>query len=96
MPIENPGDDIPEPSAAARLYELAVARDTANFIDLDAALALARIALQTLLTTSPDLRDQIQDLADREIERLSMECTDHALGSIAIIRDTVLSNGRNS
>jgi len=77
------------PNAASRLYALAVARDTANLIDLDASLALARASARTLMALSPQAALLFKSFAQEEIDRLSMECTEESQGSIAIVRDTI-------
>ena len=77
------------PNAASRLYALAVARDAANLVDADAALALARAATRTLMALSPQAALLMRQYAQEEIERLDMECTEEAVGSIAIICDAI-------
>ncbi|BBF79550.1 MULTISPECIES: hypothetical protein [Asticcacaulis] len=74
---------------ASRLYALAVARDTANLVDLDASLALARASVRTLMALSPQAAMLMREFAQEEIDRLHMECTEESHGSIAIIRDTL-------
>jgi hypothetical protein len=77
------------PNVASRLYALAVARDTANLVDADAALALARASTRTLMALSPQAAQLMRAFAQEEIDRLSMECTEESVGSIALIRDAV-------
>jgi hypothetical protein len=77
------------PNNSARLYQLAVAKDTANLIDADAALALARGAVRTLMQLSPASAALVQAFAEEEIQRLEFECSEEAVGSIAIIRDAL-------
>jgi len=77
------------PNVASRLYALAVARDTANLVDADAALALARASTRTLMALSPQAALLMRAFAQEEIDRLSMECTEESVGSIALIRDAV-------
>ena len=77
------------PNVASRLYALAVARDTANLVDADAALALARASTRTLMALSPQAAQLMRAYAQEEIDRLSMECTEESVGSIALIRDAV-------
>lgn len=77
------------PNVASRLYALAVARDTANLVDADAALALARASTRTLMALSPQAAMLMRKFAQEEIDRLSMECTEESIGSIALIRDAV-------
>jgi len=77
------------PNVASRLYALAVARDTANLVDADAALALARASTRTLMALSPHAAQLMRAYAQEEIDRLSMECTEESVGSIALIRDAV-------
>ena len=77
------------PNVASRLYALAVARDTANLVDVDAALALARASTRTLMALSPQAALLMRSFAQEEIDRLSMECTEEAQGSIALIQDAL-------
>ncbi|MGZ3298490.1 MAG: hypothetical protein ACXU8U_08380 [Asticcacaulis sp.] len=77
------------PNLASRLYALAVARDTANLVDADAALALARASARTLMALSPQSAQLMRFYAQQEIDRLSMECTEESTGSIAIIQDAL-------
>ncbi len=77
------------PNVASRLYALAVARDAANLVDADAALALARASTRALMALSPQAADLIRQYAQEEIDRLEMECTEESVGSIAIIRDAI-------
>ena len=77
------------PNVASRLYALAVARDTANLVDADAALALARASTRTLMALSPQAAQLMRYFAQEEIDRLSMDCTEESLGSIAIIQDAL-------
>lgn len=77
------------PNVASRLYALAVARDTANLVDADAALALARASARTLMALSPQAALLMKSFAQEEIDRLSMDCTEESLGSIALIKDAV-------
>jgi len=77
------------PDAASRLYALAVARDTATLVDLDASLALARASVRTLMALSPQAAMLMRGFAQEEIDRLHMECTEESQGSIAIIHDTL-------
>lgn len=77
------------PNAASRLYALAVARDTATLVDLDASLALARASARTLMALSPQAMLLFKSFAQEEIDRLSLECTEESEGSIAIVRDTM-------
>ncbi len=77
------------PDVASRLYALAVARDTANLVDVDAALALARASTRTLMALSPQAALLMRRFAQEEIDRLSMECTEEAQGSIALIQDAL-------
>jgi hypothetical protein len=77
------------PNAASRLYALAVAKDTANLVDADAALALARASTRTLMALSPQAAQLMRSFAQEEIDRLSMDCTEEAQGSIALIRDAL-------
>lgn len=77
------------PDVASRLYALAVARDTANLVDVDAALALARASTRTLMALSPQAAMLMRRFAQEEIDRLSMECTEEAQGSIALIQDAL-------
>lgn len=76
-------------NAASRLYALAVASDTANLVDADAALALARASTRTLMALSPRAEQLMRSFAQEEIDRLSMECTEEAQGSIALIQDAL-------
>lgn len=76
-------------SVASRLYALAVAKDTADLIDCDAALALARAATRTLMALSPSAAELMRQFAQEEMDRLSMDCTEESHGSIAIIRDAI-------
>jgi hypothetical protein len=76
-------------NAASRLYALAVAKDTANLVDADAALALARASTRTLMALSPQSAQLMRSFAQEEIDRLSMDCTEEAQGSIALIRDAL-------
>jgi hypothetical protein len=77
------------PNVASRLYALAVARDTANLVDVDAALALARASTRTLMALSPQAAQLMRYFAQEEIDRLSMDCTEESQGSIAIIQDAL-------
>ena len=77
------------PNVASRLYALAVARDTANLVDADAALALARASTRTLMALSPQAAQLMRYFAQEEIDRLSMDCTEESQGSIAIIQDAL-------
>ncbi len=77
------------PNVASRLYALAVARDTANLVDADAALALARASARTLMALSPQAALLMRSFAQEEIDRLSLDCTEESLGSIALIKDAV-------
>jgi hypothetical protein len=77
------------PNVASRLYALAVARDTANLVDVDAALALARASTRTLMALSPQAALLMRSFAQEEIDRLSMECTEESQGSIALIQDAL-------
>ena len=72
-----------------RLYELAVARDSATLIDLDAALALSRTSVRVLMALSPQANMMVRCLAEEEIDRLHMECTEESRAAIAIIRDAL-------
>jgi hypothetical protein len=77
------------PNVASRLYALAVARDTANLVDADAALALARASARTLMALSPQAALLMKSFAQEEIDRLSLDCTEESVGSIALIKDAV-------
>jgi hypothetical protein len=77
------------PNAASRLYALAVANDTASLVDADAALALARASTRTLMALSPQAAQLMRSFAQEEIDRLSLDCTEEAQGSIALIRDAL-------
>lgn len=77
------------PNVASRLYALAVARDTANLVDADAALALARASARTLMALSPQAALLMKSFAQEEIDRLSLDCTEESIGSIALIKDAV-------
>ena len=77
------------PNVASRLYALAVACDTANLVDADAALALARASTRTLMALSPQAALLMRSFAQEEIDRLSMECTEESQGSIALIQDAL-------
>lgn len=77
------------PDVASRLYALAVARDTANLVDMDAALAMARASVRTLMALSPQAALLMRSFAQEEIDRLSMECTEEAEGAIALVRDAL-------
>jgi hypothetical protein len=74
------------PNVASRLYALAIARDTANLVDADACFALARAATRTLMALSPQANLLMRSFAQEEIDRLSMECTEESVGSIALVR----------
>jgi hypothetical protein len=78
------------PNVASRLYALAVARDTANLIDMDASLALARASARTLMALSPQAALLLRSFAQEEIDRLSMDCTEESQGSIALIQDAIM------
>lgn len=78
-----------QPNMSGRFYELAVAKDTATLIDLDAALALSRSSVRTLLALSPQASNMVRCMAQEEMDRLSMECTDEAEGTIAMIRSAL-------
>jgi hypothetical protein len=73
-------------NVASRLYALAIARDTANLVDADASLALARAATRTLMALSPQANLLMRSFAQEEIDRLSMDCTEESEGSIALVR----------
>jgi hypothetical protein len=77
------------PNVASRLYALAIARDTANLVDVDASLALARAATRTLMALSPQANLLMRSFAQEEIDRLSMDCTEESEGSIALVRDAL-------
>ena len=72
-----------------RPYELAVACDTANLIDADAALALSRAAARTLMALSPSSAHLMVSFVEDEIFRLAMECSDESEASIALIREAL-------
>ena len=76
----------PHSIRAGRPYELAVACDTANLIDADAALALSRAAAHTLMALSPRAAQLMIAFAEDEIYRLATECSQDSQASIAIIR----------
>jgi hypothetical protein len=77
------------PNVASRLYALAIARDTANLVDVDASLALARAATRTLMALSPQANLLMRSFAQEEIDRLAMDCTEESEGSIALVRDAL-------
>lgn len=79
------------PNVASRLYALAVAKDTANFMDMDASLALARASVKTLMALSPQAALLMRSFVQEEIDRLASECTEESAGSIAIMRDALES-----
>jgi len=74
---------------AGRLYALAVAKDTANMMDVDAALAMARASMRTIMALSPQASQLVKYYAQIEIDRLEMSCTEESLGSIALIQDAI-------
>ncbi len=78
-----------QPDMSGRFYELAVAKDTATLIDLDAALALSRTSIRTLMALSPQASTMVRCMAQEEIDRLHMDCTDEAEGTIALIRNAL-------
>jgi len=77
------------PNVASRLYALAIARDTANLIDVDASFALARAATRTLMALSPQANLLMRSFVQEEIDRLSLDCTEESEGSIALVRDAL-------
>jgi hypothetical protein len=60
-----------------------------GFADLDASLALARAAARALMALSLETAETMQAMALEEVDRLSMDCTEESVGTIAIIRDAV-------
>lgn len=77
------------PTMASKLYALAIAKDTANLIDMDAALALSRASVRTLVALSPQSALFAKSFAQEEVDRLHMDCTEESQGSIAMIMDAV-------
>lgn len=73
----------------SRLYALAVAKDTANLIDLDAAMALSRSSVRALMALSPQASLLLRAFAQEEMDRLSLDCTEESTGSIALIQDAL-------
>ena len=72
-----------------QLYELAVAKDAANLIDIDAALAMSRAAVRTLMALSPQSSHLVRAFVQQESERLQMDETVESNGAIAIINNTM-------
>jgi hypothetical protein len=77
------------PNAASKLYALAVSRDTANLVDLDASLALARASARTLMALSPQAALLLRSFAQEEIDRLSLDCTEESEATIALVREAL-------
>lgn len=74
---------------ASRLYELAKARESAEVIDIDAALALSRASVRTLMAMEGRSAELIRLFVAEEIDRLDAECTEESQASIALLRDAV-------
>ena len=74
---------------ASHLYALAVAKDAANLIDTEAALALGRAAVKTLMALSPQAALLMRSFAEEEILRLSLACHEDALSAMAIVRSSL-------
>lgn len=75
--------------AASKLYALAVARDAANLIDIDAGLALARASVRALMALSPQAALLTRSFVQEEMDRLSMECSEESIATIAIMGEAI-------
>ncbi len=78
-----------QPDMSGRLYELAVAKDAATLIDLDAALALSRTSVRTLIALSPHANALTVSMAEEEIDRLSADGTQVSDAAISLIRSAL-------
>jgi hypothetical protein len=74
---------------AGRLYALAIAKDTANMMDVDASLAMARASMKAIMAISPQAAQLVKYFAQQEIDRLEQECTEESFGSIALIHEAL-------
>lgn len=76
-----------EPDYTSKLYEVAVARDTANLMDLDAALAMSRATLRALKALSPQADQLTRYFIEKEFSALLETCTEESQGAAAIISE---------
>lgn len=74
---------------AGRIYALAVAKDAANLVDLDASLAMSRATMRAVMALSPQAAQLVRYFAQQEIERLDLDCTEESQGAIALVEDAL-------
>ncbi len=65
------------------------AHEALNLMTIDAAMALSRSAVRTLMMLSPNAAEYVRSFVQEEMDRIDMDCTEEGIGSIAIMRDAI-------